>query len=191
MRNNMSKSFAKQESKKFWGYQLIINTLNLSIPIALFKTFVYYAINTVLGKKLAKVGKNTNIHPTVIIREPKNVSIGDNCYFNHNTIITGGHENGKVVIGNYVQTGPNVAFFAANHNYEDPKIPIKLQGYYEGNIIIEDDVWIGAGSIITGGVTIGKGSIIGAGSVVTKDIPPMSIAVGSPARIIKKRDDTI
>lgn len=151
------------------------------------KLFGYYLVNYVVGRNMAKIGSNTNIHPTVIIREGQNVEIGNNCYFNHNTILTGGHTNGKLIIGNYVQTGPNVGFFVANHNYANPNIPIKEQGYLEKNIVIEDDVWIGANSIITSGVRIGKGAVIGAGSVVTHDIPPYSIAVGSPAKVIKQR----
>ena len=58
----------------------------------------------------------------------------------------------------------------------------------QGAIIIEDDVWIGAGSIILTGVTISKGSVIGAGSVVAKSIPEYSIAVGNPAKVIHRRD---
>ena len=58
--------------------------------------------------------------------------------------------------------------------------------YSKGPVIIEDNVWIGANSVVTAGVTIGKHAIIGAGSVITKDIPPYSVAVGNPARVIKK-----
>ena len=90
-------------------------------------------------------------------------------------------------IGNYVQTGPNVAFYVANHNIINVGIPIKEQGYREADIIIEDDVWIGANSVITSGVHIGKGAVIGAGSVVTQDIPAFVIAVGTPAHVIKSR----
>jgi acetyltransferase-like isoleucine patch superfamily enzyme len=55
-------------------------------------------------------------------------------------------------------------------------------------VVIEDDVWLGYNVIVLPGVTIGKGSVIGAGSVVSKDIPPYSIAIGNPARVIKKRE---
>ncbi len=151
------------------------------------KLFGYYIVNNVIGHKIAKVGKNTNIHPTVILREPQNIIIGDNCYFNHNTILNGGHGNAKLVIGNYVQTGPNVCFYVANHNYDDIKIPIAEQGYWEADIKIEDDVWIGANSVITAGVIIGKGAVVAAGSVVTKNVPPYSVVAGTPARVIKSR----
>jgi len=75
---------------------------------------------------------------------------------------------------------------AMNHGYEDISIPPSKQKDIIKLITIEDEVWIGANCVITIGVTIGKHSIVGAGSVVTKDIPPYCIAVGNPARVIKK-----
>ena len=72
-----------------------------------------------------------------------------------------------------------------NHNYKDTTYTISKQGVYTSPIIIEDDVWIGANAVITAGVTIGKHCVIGAGSIVTKDIPDYSVAVGNPARIIQ------
>ena len=74
-----------------------------------------------------------------------------------------------------------------NHIYDDPKISIRLQGIRANGIKIEDDVWLGVGSTVLDGVTIGKGSVIGAGAVVTKNIPPYSVAVGVPANVIKER----
>ena len=65
---------------------------------------------------------------------------------------------------------------------------LRDSGHVVGNIIIGDNCWIGANSVITKGVSIGDGTIIGAGSIVTKDIPPMSIAVGAPARVIGYRE---
>lgn len=184
---NKSVVFAKPEPVKSWLKVFIINIINFNVLRDIIKAIGYFILNTLIGKYLAKVGENTNIHPTVFLREPHNIQIGHDCYFNHNTILTAGHGSGRIIIGNYVQTGPNVSFFVANHNYEDPNRPIKEQGYYEGDIVVEDDVWIGANAVITGGVTIGKGAVIGAGSVVTHDIPPFSIAVGAPAKVIKYR----
>ena len=77
--------------------------------------------------------------------------------------------------------------FAYNHGTELINVPMINQPYYESDIIIGDDVWIGAGTVITAGVKIGKGSVIGSNSTVTKDIPEFSIAVGSPAKVIKIR----
>lgn len=180
-------TYPTKKRNLYWIVSVLKSVLNLSIFKICAKLSAYYIINYIVGRNTAKIGKHTNIHPTVIIREGQNVEIGNHCYFNHNTILTGGHTNGKLIIGNYVQTGPNVGFFVANHHYLDPNKPIKLQGYDEADIIVEDDVWIGANSIITSGVRIGKGAVIGAGSVVTKDIPPLAVAVGSPAKVINYR----
>ena len=187
MRPNVSKANYTPESKRFWIIQILKNSINLKLPIALFKGLVYYIIHIAMGQILVKQGKNNNIRANVAILDPHNVIIGSDTRINHNTLITGGHDKAKVIIGNKVLIGPNVCFFASNHNYELLDIPIRDQGYYEADIVVEDDVWIGAGCVVTAGVTIGKGSIIGSGSVVTRSIPPYSVAVGSPAKVIKKR----
>ena len=77
--------------------------------------------------------------------------------------------------------------FAFNHSIDNINTPTIKQDYYDDDVIIGDDVWIGAGSIILSGVTIGKGSVIAAGSVVTKNISKNSVVGGIPAKLIKKR----
>ena len=82
-----------------------------------------------------------------------------------------------------------VSMYAANHNFEDPNIPIRDQGMTtKGGIKIEDDVWIGTHVVILDGITIGKGSVISAGSIVTQDVEPYSIVAGVPAKIIRYRE---
>ncbi|TCV83434.1 acyltransferase [Sulfurirhabdus autotrophica] len=95
--------------------------------------------------------------------------------------------NEEVRIGKNVLIAENVSIRDTDHNFLDPEMPIKDQGITTKPVVIEDDVWIGYGVIITKGVNIGKGAIVGANSVVTKDIPPYSIAVGVPAKVIKER----
>ncbi len=108
------------------------------------------------------------------------VIVGNNTRIGlRNTII------GPVKIGDHVILAQNVVLSGLNHNYEDISKPIHLQGINVNSIIIDDDSWIGANSVITAGVKIGKHSIIGGGSVVTKDVPPFSIVAGNPARMIK------
>ena len=93
--------------------------------------------------------------------------------------------------GKKVMIADNVLISTAAHKYQDVLIPIKDQGYEsKGNIIICDGSWIGVGSIIMSGVRVGKNSVVGANSVVTHDIPPFSVAAGSPARVIKRYDTT-
>lgn len=148
----------------------------------------YHLIHNVRGRRIAKIGKS-NIHPTAILREGENITIGDNCLINHNCLIQAGKsEYGKVTIGNYVHTGVNVMMMAFNHGFYTREIPTKEQDYLDAPIVINDDVWIGAGSIILAGVTIGKGAIIAAGAVVNKDVPDYAIVGGVPAKVLKYRE---
>ncbi len=95
---------------------------------------------------------------------------------------------GPVTIGNNVILAQNIVISGLNHNYTNIDIPIYLQGETIGTITIEDNCWIGANVVITAGVTIGKHCVVSGGAVVTKDIPPYSVAVGNPARVIKQYD---
>ncbi len=112
------------------------------------------------------------------------IRIGRNCFIGETNVMRG---QGGITIGNDVYTGPLVQILAVNHVYGDPDTPIREQGITAEGIAIEDDVWLAAGAIVLDGVRIGKGSVIGAGAVVTTDIPPYSIAVGSPAKVVKGR----
>ena len=112
------------------------------------------------------------------------ISIGKNCFIGEFNVIRG---QGGVYIGNGVYTGPMVQIVAVNHVFNDPARPIREQGITAQGVVIEDDVWLGAGAVVLDGVTIGRGSVIGAGAVVANDIPANSIAVGSPARPEKNR----
>ena len=94
----------------------------------------------------------------------------------------------RVSIGSNTITGPNVFISDYNHRYDNVDIPISIQGNTPPTwkVIIGDDCWIGTNSVICGDVTIGKHVVIGAGSFVNKDIPDFSVAVGAPAKIIKR-----
>ena len=94
---------------------------------------------------------------------------------------------GSIRIGTNVDIAPNCAFYAYDHGMAPGQKVREQPLQTKGDIIIEDDVWIGVGAIILSGVTIGKGAIIGAGSVVTKSIPPFSLAAGNPAHVLKTR----
>jgi len=112
------------------------------------------------------------------------IFVGKNCFFGEYTCIRG---QGGVYIGDGVYTGTQVQIAAVNHVYADPDKFIKDQGITAEGITIEDDVWLGSGVVVVDGVTIGKGSVVGAGAVVTRSLPPYSIAVGIPAKVVKDR----
>ena len=109
------------------------------------------------------------------------VIIGDKTIIGIGSIIIG-----PVKIGNNVLIAQNIVMSGLNHGYEDINLPPSEQNVTCKQIVISDNVWIGANSVITAGVTLGKHCIIGAGSIVTKSIPDYSVAVGNPAKVIKR-----
>ena len=128
--------------------------------------------------------KTTKISDGVLIWFPWNVTIAKTVSLNQGVIIDG---YGHVTIGEGVRIAAYVYINTTDHEFDDAEQRIMDQGFVVGEVIIEDDVWIGTGAIINKGVRIGKGSVIGSGSVVTQNIPPYSIAVGVPCRVIKSR----
>lgn len=95
---------------------------------------------------------------------------------------------GPVTIGNDVIFAQHIVASGLNHGYEDVTMPIRNQKVNTAPIQVGDGCWIGANVVLTAGVTIGLHSVIGAGSVVTKDIPAYSVAVGNPARVVRQYD---
>ncbi|KAK9374469.1 trimeric LpxA-like protein [Lipomyces chichibuensis] len=136
---------------------------------------------TMLRNIIGKLGKNPYIEPPFYVDYGCNISIGDDFYANFNTTFL---DCSLVTIGDRVKFGPGVSIFSATH-------PTSIQSRRDGieyakSISIGSDCWIGGNVSILPGVTIGEGCTIGAGSVVTKDIPSFSVAIGSPARVVKK-----
>ncbi|WP_158095529.1 CatB-related O-acetyltransferase [Massilimicrobiota sp. An142] len=134
----------------------------------------------------ATYGQNIRIGRNVIVSD--DTSIGDYTYINKNTTI----ENCQ--IGKYCSISEGVKINPVNHNFKLKTTHpiIGDNGHYgleNKKVVIGNDVWISLNVIILQGVTIGNGAVIGAGAVVTHDIPPYSIAVGVPAKVIKYRFD--
>lgn len=117
-------------------------------------------------------------------------NIGEYITIGHNVGI-GSHSSiggsGGVVIGDNTIIGPYFSAHPENHIFEESDRLIRLQGTKRSPIVIGNDCWLGAKVTVLAGVSIGDGCVIGAGSVVTKSIPPNSVALGSPAKIIKVR----
>ena len=129
-----------------------------------------------------RLGENSIIEDFVVINNGVGaVLIGNNVGIGLSNVIIG-----PVTLGNYVMLAQNIVISGLNHGFEDITIPPRLQKVVTKQITINDNVWVGANSSITAGITIGKNAIIGAGSVVTKDIPEYCVAVGNPAKVIKK-----
>ena len=143
----------------------------------------------ILKELLGSMGDHVHIDIDFHCEYGKNIHVGNNVIINMNCTFV---DNNRIDIGNRVLIASDVKMYTATHstnpavrNHSDnPNIAFWCNTYSRP-IRVEDEVWIGGGAIILPGVTIGKGSVVGAGAVVTRDIPPYSIAVGSPARVIK------
>lgn len=128
-------------------------------------------------------GVGVRIAPGVRFGTGKGIIIGNNSNIGYQSWLYG-----DISIGDYVMMAPRITILTENHETSDSDTPMALQGQHPSKpVIIGNDIWIGTKSIILPGVKIGDHSIIGAGSVVTKDIPPWSIAAGNPARVVKSR----
>ncbi len=149
--------------------------------------------NTIFNERYIEIGTDTLIGPGVslsagmvpgqeCITSPV-VRIGDRCLIGKGSGIVG---HFSITIGNDVWTGHHVYITDQNHGYENVSRPISQQSQPERAVVIGDETWLGYGSVVLPGVTIGKHVVIGANSVVTRDIPDYSVAVGSPARVVRK-----
>jgi maltose O-acetyltransferase len=133
------------------------------------------------------IGRNVNIEHGAYFGSGRSVEIGDNSGIGVDC-----HVPSDIRIGNDVMMGPEVLIIGRNqnHRFDDMNIPMRLQGYLDTPpVIIEDDVWLGARVIVLPGIKISRGAVIGAGAIVTKDVPPLAICAGNPARLIKYRTD--
>jgi acetyltransferase-like isoleucine patch superfamily enzyme len=136
-----------------------------------------------LRKIFGKVGKEPFIEPGLQVDYGSNVSIGDRFYANFNFILL---DCGIITIGDRVMIGPNVSLLSATHETSIQSRRDNVE--YAKPITIGDDCWIGGNVTVMPGVTIGKGCTVAAGAVVTKDIPDYSVAMGVPAKVVKKVD---
>jgi acetyltransferase-like isoleucine patch superfamily enzyme len=136
-------------------------------------------------KSFKKYGKNIHLSFDGIFIRPEEISFGDNIFINKNFHISARNLN----FGSNIMIGPNLVIECDNHkfNISGKKMWDIRESREIGAVSIEDDVWIGANVTILPNVIIREGTVIGAGSVVTKTLPPYSVCVGVPCRVIKRR----
>ncbi|MUG96740.1 acyltransferase [Scytonema sp. UIC 10036] len=147
----------------------------------------YATLECSLENSAIHIGDRSTVRNFAILKSMQGqIKIGRDCSVNPYSALFG---CGDLIIGDLVRIATHVVINPANHLFDDINIPIDYQPLTNKGVIIEDDVWIGAGAIVLEGCTIGKGSVIGAGTVVTKSVEPYSVVVGVPGRIIRKRGE--
>lgn len=139
---------------------------------------------SLLKTLLGRVGENYYIEQPFYCDYGYNISVGDNFYSNVNLVILDG---AKVTFGDNVFIAPDCGFHTAGHPLDVERRNKGLE--YARPITVGNNVWIGAGVHVLPGVTIGDNCVIGAGSVVNRDIPANSLAVGNPCRVIRSLEE--
>ena len=155
--------------------------LNSHKTVRVFDNVVF---NTEYGGCISIGEKTELLYGVLLMTYGGNITIGKNCSINPYTVLYG---HGNLTIGDNVLIAGHCLIIPANHIFEDIRRPINSQGETRMGIILEDNVWIGAGCRILDGVTIGTGAVVAAGAVVNKNVSPNTVVGGIPAKLIKNR----
>lgn len=167
-------------------WEVIRYTFSPRFLVSLIYSFAYYVHEHVVWRANIHAAEDARIHATASIRNAQNVYVGKNSHINHLCCVWAG-ENSKIVLGDNLLMGPGVGIFSSNHSMIKGQ-PMTFQERREASIVIGDDVWLGAHSIITAGTHIADGVIVAAGAVVTHSITQEDVIVGGiPAKIIGER----
>jgi acetyltransferase-like isoleucine patch superfamily enzyme len=155
-------------------YDTIVNEYAISI-----------GSSTVVGRD---VGLSAGLVPGHEGLPPDVVRIGDRCLIGRGSSIVG---HASIIIEDDVWTGQHVHITDMNHGYEDLDLPIGRQGAPVRPVRIGAGSWLGHGVVVLPGVTIGRHVVVGAGSIITRDLPDNCVAVGAPARIVRRHDEVL
>ncbi|MDG4715197.1 acyltransferase [Winogradskyella marincola] len=181
--------YRQKISKRFYTiyYRLkFLGIIKFENKSSIEKRFSIKTFNFKNSKLKVYLKKGSCIQHDVIIQGSGKLEVGENSFIGSFSTIG---VNSKIVIGKNVMIAQNVSIRDTDHRFDDLTIPMIQQGIVTGNVIIENNVWIGYGAVITKGVTVRQGSIIAANAVVTKDVPENAIMGGVPARILKYRNE--
>ena len=135
-------------------------------------------------------GAGVSYAPNVSFRNAERITIGAGSHIGEHSVIWAGNDTARITFGEKCLLAPNTTVTASNYAIE-PGRPIMDQRKIEQDIVIGDDVWLGANTVVLAGVTIGDGAVVAAGAVVTKDVPAGSIVGGVPARVIGWRTSSV
>jgi acetyltransferase-like isoleucine patch superfamily enzyme len=134
------------------------------------------------------MGPGSTIAPNVSLANAERITIGAGTKVGERASLWAGETSGHITIGDHCRLGPEVFITASDYGLLPDEL-IAYQQRDEQDVIIGNDVWLGVRVIVGAGVTIGDGCVVAAGSVVTRDVPPYSVAAGFPARVVRRRTD--
>ena len=151
-----------------------------------FRILHFYGYSHVREKRRMTLGVGKSLAPNVSLRNGQRITIGAHGHIGERCYLWAGDSTGRVTLGDHVSLAPEVFLTASDYQFVAGRA-FRDQPKRERDITIGNDVWLGTRVVVTAGVTIGDGCIVGAGAVVTRDIPPDSIAVGVPAKVVGTR----
>ena len=188
----MTRAEAKQWWQKWRWYErnsLWWNRMAIHREFARRQAFVRWPIQgnvlEMLREDRLRLGPHVLFEPNVWLTAPApaRITIGAGSFLNMNVMVAAVE---LVEIGEHCMFANGCFVTDGNHRFDDPFTPVPWQGFTtKGPTRIGDNVWCGANVVVTGGVTIGERCVIGANSVVTQDLPPYSVAVGAPAKVVR------
>ena len=137
-----------------------------------------------LSELLGRVGESTEIRPPLHVDYGSNISVGSRCFANFGLVAL---DVAPITIGDDVQIGPGVQLLTPTHPVEPGPRRDKWESAQP--VTIGDNVWLGGGVVVLPGVSVGDDTVVGAGAVVSRDLPAGVVALGSPARIVRRVDE--
>lgn len=169
---------------RFWGYLRFYFSSKISKKSYYARNTQFLGISNITIGDYCTIGENTRITVNNKLKKGEKVVIRNNVYIGRNNFFTVG---GFLEIMEYSIVGDNCSFLCSDHSFDNPLIPYSLSGSTsDQEIRIGVNCWFGINVTVVGNLKIGHGSVIGANSVITKDVPPFSLVVGNPAKIIKR-----
>jgi len=165
--------------------RVLASARDVGIVLHVARLLHYYGYSHVSQRRAATIGPGVAMAPNVSLRNGHHLTVGPGAHIGERCMLWAGERAG-IVLGEKALLGPEVMITVANYRMT-PGIPVMDQPRDEADVVVGAGTWLGARVIILPGVTIGDGAVVGAGSIVTKDVPPDSIAVGIPARVVGSR----
>lgn len=173
---------------KYWNS---VDRIGPDIPTTHWMLYFKSTMFNLCKKRFMNFDVSSEFRPGAYAINCSNISIGKHVIIRPTTMLFASTDSdAKIIIEDGAMLGSGVHIYVTTHSYGNINVPIIEQGYYKAkSVVLKKGCWIGSNTIILPGVTIGENSVVGAGSVVIKDIPDRFLAMGNPAKILRKIDE--
>jgi acetyltransferase-like isoleucine patch superfamily enzyme len=171
-------------------YWTSVDRIGPDVPVTHWRLHFKSTMLALCKSKFKHFADNAEFRPGAYATSCSLISLGQRVVIRPGCMLFADEFEG-ITIEDDVMLGAGVHIYVNNHRFTDVSIPIIEQGYFpSAPVVLKRGCWVGANAILLPGVTIGENSVVGAGSVVTRDVPPRSVAVGSPAHVVKTLGET-